>query len=706
MVAMRVFEEDGGYTTFGMVTALLLTLSMVFTCAQVYRVSSASAAIQDVADACALAAENQVAEFMIAVRVSDAVVLSLTLTALTATGLGVACLCTPVTASLSETLLDAGKKALEARNSFADKAKEALNAYQEALPFIAAVSASSVAKANEGGAAQPDYVCLALLLPGSGESLVIEDEDEVEEVQDEADAQAEDIKEAAQKAEDAAKKANAAKLNAFNHDCGLNPGYCLYERAATLAGMGSRSNPLYSNVDNWSFSVALERSKSYYAARLEGESPDSYSVEDQARSALRRNFYQYAVEKMQEGFVYETEDEFQAYFPTLPRNTAQMRETWLYTESAYPVTVNESGSSTMHAWDGCPSASGIAYWGSIADMESGDFSTCPDCGFTASSMGQVAQASTSISNGYEYHYVIIAAEAENYQKAKEEMKPAADEVKEKSSSLFEEILKRLREAADKRIKATPPGNYGAIALVVDQSEVPASAGFETSFVDGQTTLGTRAAVAGATLLADDSDETRTVISSLLDDVRDQGGILTGGLGVVLDCWSGLLSVYTQGQEAMTNAIEGAIGVIPFASESGLGTWASKQFNNAMKGLGLQPAKLDSLRPVLVNTGYVAGECDEALSVGFLAAKQGALATGEEGGVFAAFLGYVRYAVLGKLNDKFEIATIKLLGDSGPEIKLTVTLPTAVQDAAGSFIESAIVWLREVTVGDPAVDQWQ
>ncbi len=48
--------------------------------------SSASADIQNVADAAALAAENEVAEFMIAVRVCDAVVLSLSLTGLASYG--------------------------------------------------------------------------------------------------------------------------------------------------------------------------------------------------------------------------------------------------------------------------------------------------------------------------------------------------------------------------------------------------------------------------------------------------------------------------------------------------------------------------------------------------------------------------------------------------------------------------------------------
>ena len=87
-----LFRDEAGFTTAGVACALLVTLALVFTSAQVYRVSSASADVQNVADAAALAAENEVAEFMIAVRVCDAVVLSLSLTGAATAGLGVAAL--------------------------------------------------------------------------------------------------------------------------------------------------------------------------------------------------------------------------------------------------------------------------------------------------------------------------------------------------------------------------------------------------------------------------------------------------------------------------------------------------------------------------------------------------------------------------------------------------------------------------------------
>lgn len=120
--------DDGGFSTLGMAVALLVTLSLVFSAAQVYRVSSASADIQEVADACVLAAEGEVAEFMIAVRVCDAVVLSLSLTSAAMFGLGVVALCAPPAAELGIELVNLGTKVLQARNTFAERAASGLNA--------------------------------------------------------------------------------------------------------------------------------------------------------------------------------------------------------------------------------------------------------------------------------------------------------------------------------------------------------------------------------------------------------------------------------------------------------------------------------------------------------------------------------------------------------------------------------------------------
>ena len=136
-----LFRDEEGFTSVGVVLALLITLSLVFSAGQVYRLNAAASKVQNVADAAALAAQNVVAEFMIVVKVCDAAVLSLSLTSLAATGLGVAALCTPVTAPASEALLSAGRSVARARDSFAEKAASGLNRLQRALPFLSAANA-------------------------------------------------------------------------------------------------------------------------------------------------------------------------------------------------------------------------------------------------------------------------------------------------------------------------------------------------------------------------------------------------------------------------------------------------------------------------------------------------------------------------------------------------------------------------------------
>ena len=106
--AFSLHDEDG-MTTVGMVVSLLLALSMIFSSAQVYRIQSVSSRVQSVADAGALAAGNVVAEFMVAVRVCDSVALSLSLTSLTSTGLGVVACCVPGGQGVGAKLLEAAR---------------------------------------------------------------------------------------------------------------------------------------------------------------------------------------------------------------------------------------------------------------------------------------------------------------------------------------------------------------------------------------------------------------------------------------------------------------------------------------------------------------------------------------------------------------------------------------------------------------------
>ena len=83
------YKDDGGFSTVGMVLALLISVSLVLGATQVYRIRSESATVQNVADMCALAAEKQVASFYLVAQLCDCVVLSMSLLGLSSIGLGV-----------------------------------------------------------------------------------------------------------------------------------------------------------------------------------------------------------------------------------------------------------------------------------------------------------------------------------------------------------------------------------------------------------------------------------------------------------------------------------------------------------------------------------------------------------------------------------------------------------------------------------------
>lgn len=699
----RFLYADEGFSTVGMIFALLLTLSLIFTAGRVYQLESASAHIQSVADVAALAAENEVAEFYIVVRLCDAVVLTMTLTGVSAMGLGVAALCTPATASLGSNLIKLSSDIIDARNSFAETAAAGLNKLQAALPFLCAAQAASIAHENSGDVHGANYFGFAVALPGKGEPIEVgisaAADDLLGNVQDNEDA----LREAAEKAEEAAREAKVEKERAFMADCGNNPAYCMYERADHLAGLSAGENPLYRTVDSWSFSVALKRAQSYYAARLASEAPEGTSIDEQARSALRTRFYHYAVSELARGYVHESEDAFDALFPLLPKNTAEMRQTDLYTEVAYPMTTDEAGMAMLHAWAGCPGASAAhaAGFGSISQMEAGAFSRCTVCEFSAASLGKVAAASTSIENGFEYHYHIVAEAAQAYQKARETGRPYVEEAKQIAEGLMGAIGETLRDAGSYRIKAVPPGHFGAVAFVADTSRLPIADLFPSAFVQGDSSLGTRVAISAATLASDDPDEGKTVITSLLDSIgSESGGEALGPLGIVLQLWSSLLSFYSQGADSLVQGIDDALSSMPLASESGLGVWASRALSQVIASLGLEPASLDSLKPVLVNTAHVLAADSGRFGAALLSAKEKGVSLGDAAGadVFSTALSVLESSALDAIADLeggIELAIIQPFGSAGPSVPLVITLPPSAVSAAGQAVHDSVARMKEV-----------
>ena len=692
----RFFRDEDGFTTLSTTISLLLSLCLIFTMTKVYRINEASAEIQDVADAASLAAQTEVAEFMVVAETCDAVVLSLSLASAVSTGIGVVCLCVPGAVGFSANFMKLARSFAQARNEFLHASQTGLQAYQRALPFISAARAALVASSNNASRSTA-YKAIALSFPFQGKDIEIADSSEADqEFFDKVDQEESQVQQKAGEAEAASQEALEAKRRGFEADCGDDP--CMRERAFSLAHLAGAANPSYSSVDTWSFSVALDRARAYYRARLSNERPASSDVVEQARSVVRAQYYAFACEEMGKGYVYETESSFEAYFPTMPRNMQQMRETSLYTQRVYPVTT-EDDSQTMHGWTGCPNAAGYTRMGSVQELEAGDFRECALCCFAPASLGNVAAATSSTQWGFEYHYLKVAEAAKDYQKAKAEAEPLIEQVQQSAQELFDDCMEYAKSAQIGRIKVSPPGKCGAIAVVFDCRDLAIEG---NAFSGGTKALGARVAVSGAALLADSSVAGSTVITSLLDGLSDQAKEALGPASFALRCWSGVLEAYGSGQNALVSALEDTLNGLPLIGASGLGTWAAKAFRETMERLGLQPANTQALKPVLVNTGSVAAASDSSLANGYEQIKSKVTEGASAADGLLAWSSEVliqNNQGVPLIGSSLEIAEFSPFGESGPCFTLSIPLPVRVQESIdevlatfASGVEGAWEWL--------------
>lgn len=697
----RVIRDEEGFTTAGMAIALLVTLSLLFSAAQVYRINAAAAGVQDVADAAALAAESQVAEFMVAVRVVDGAVLSLSLLGGASYGLGVVGLCVPSAADLGAQLVSAAQKILKARDRFAERAAASLNEVQRALPFMAAASAAAVAAAN-GTSREGGYHAVALLLPAAGKAITVGSNDAEDDLEEAVAQEKDALTEAAARAEEAARKASEAKRRAFLRDCGDNPNYCMYERASHLAGLDGSDNPLFQSEDAWSFPVARDRALAYYRTRLLTEQPEGDTSEDKARSALRKQFYAYAVARLREADIRETPTSLQGAFPRFPRNLEQLRGTSLYTDARYPVEV-EGELPVMHAWEGCAGLGLTDHFDSVKALEEGEFLICEHCRFTPASLGSVASASTAIDNGFEYHYDAVARAASEYQEALREGAPLSAEVKREAQGLLDKVVAALQGVSSMRIDAVPPGAMGCIALVVASDGSPS---FSSPFVGKDASLGTRAAISAATLVEDRS-EGASVIGNLLDGFDIGAGSVTGAGRLVLKCWSALLKAYGEGQQALIGGVEAVLDGLPLVGATGLGGWAAGALREAVEAVGLEPASIQPLKPVLAQTAAVARADGGEYAVRFLSVREQALSSAlASSHPLEELVDRIERDAYDRLSSlEIEIACIELPFGVGT-IPVTIALPPSVTAGAQGLVERAGDVLRGAVGALGWDDSWE
>lgn len=702
-----LWRDEHGMTSAGMAVSLLVCLALVFSSAQVFKVSSASSEVQEVADAAALAAENEVAEFMIAVNVCDAAVLSMTLLGATVIGAGIVTACIPPLFSVSESLMSFGSKIVEARDRFSEAACQGLDTLQRALPFLAAVSAQSIAAANDKGALDSTYVALGVLVPSTGKPIGAPVNDGLAELNDEAQANVGDIRDAAQRAEEAAAKAQKAKEDAFMADCGNAPERCQYERADHLSAIRDYENPLYESVDAWSFGVAQDRAITYYRTRMKETEPAG-TVADKASFHLRKRFYEYAYGELCSARDRAGGLEEPRYFPKLFRTTKEFRGTKLYSESVYAITSSpDVNKGIMHAYPGCPSVHAIIGYGSIQQLDEGVYEGCATCAFDVESMGNVASATTNVSSGFEHHYEKIRVAAEEYREAKAELDALKDEVEAEADPLMALLEQLLSGVGGQRIKADPPGSAGCIVLARSTASVAADSGFESSFVSTSATVGGSAAVSAATLIEDSSHDGSSVITSLLDGFGQDGGATVGAARIALDMWSGLLRAYEDGQAALTGAVEGGLSSIPNDTLSGLGQWMSSKLTDVVSAAGLEPANLKAEKAVLINSGYIAGADTGGFSATFSKVKGSVLAISNPSpDILTGIAESVSRETIEAIDDAtFTIAEIEFpVGDI--VIPITITLPQSLREGAENVVESAIDAFGEAVSSITGARSWQ
>ena len=594
-------RTEGGFTTPAAAVALLVVCALVFVCTRGITIDSRSGQIQYVADAGALAADNVVAEFVTAGQVVDAAALSLSLLGLTVYAVSAVAAFIPGAQGAATEIAGLGSKVLKARDTFVDSAVRGLNAAQKALPAICAIRAAQVVQANANASGIP-YAGIAITSPMQGIDISIPDDTKVKEAAGEIESREPEIQEASTRQKEAQDREDTAKERAWRADCGVE-GMSMYERAGKLSSISAASNPYFSSPDRWSFSVALSRAQTYYRARYNAE-PGAYasgSPESIAESVARKQFYAYARDEVSRGYIETSASGTEIpHLVQLARNTAQIRETSLYTNAIYPVSGN-GDARYLHAYSGCPqytagTASGSA---AVCDIDSGSVQRCPVCKFSASTLGRVPSASTSIDNGFEYYYLAVVEASRDYAQAVndgEQAKQALSEAKSSIGSLLSEALESL---AGTRYDPQPPGRYGCICVVV----APTSQVADVPFVDDDAHIPARIAISGATLAPDEACDQGNVISSVAEGLVPQESIASGPAKLVFGAWGNMLAAYSNGTEGLKEGFRKTLGAIPVVGTT-LSDSAVTAFEGALVSAGLEPADLDTYKPVLVNTSYI------------------------------------------------------------------------------------------------------
>lgn len=601
-----LFIEDGAYTTLSSAVVILVVLTLLFSSAAAIWSMSRAGDTQAAADSGALAGANVVASYHTAATVVDASILSLGLAGFATIGTGLVAILIPGAELAAGDMVDTGIEIIKTRNKFAKSASKGLQIIEMALPYLVAARATQAVSAQDTEGAT--YTGTALAVPRTSESdFVALEGSEIS--TDVIKDTSKDLERAADELQKASEETAKAKERAWLADCGgsdpasVGSCSCMWERARSLAKLSDIENPHYASSVTWEPQVALDRAKAYYRLRLANEAPQGSSVETKAESAAREAFYTYASAEVNRAYITEDGDQTTSYIPLLPRNTDEVRATELYTDAAWPTSTND-GKTYLHYGTSCPNykkgtPGGLA---SVAAYDGQD--KCNRCHFGVSSLGAVAAPSTSIENGFEYHFDEFKGALEDYvecrNKELELMRQTEDEA-DRAGNAFDEAIKAL---SGERPRIAPPGRNGVVAFAV--SGAISSPDELSSSFNAAVRLGERGAISAAVLAPDDATAQNNVLSRFFSTLEERSGGVAGVLDGVMDVWGRLLVGYgdIQGSadELMGEMIDGLGG--GSGALGSIASWLGDTVSASVAALGLEPCDLRLRKPVLTDTANV------------------------------------------------------------------------------------------------------
>lgn len=593
-------DDEGGYTTVAMAVALLASFSLVFAAASAQWVASRSAEVQEVADAAASAGANAVAAYSTVAQTIDACVLSMGLTGMVVCGAGFVASCVPALAPAGAQLVASGQSILDARRSFSRSAGEGLQRLEGLLPAIVVANSASCVLANGGGGIS--YAGCAVPFPQESRSDFSAIQADVDDAY--ADELAQDMRSLAEQERQAKQRADAARERGWRADCGNDPSYCLYQRAATLAGLTGTPNPYYGSIGDWNFGAPLSRAREYYAARSAACAVEGSDGEQLTDAACRAAFYEFALGRVWEGSYSEAADgSVSIDLPSLPRNAAQARETSLYTDARWPCTAEGDG-RVLHSSLACPGAQGPeAGSASLAELEAGAAAPCAECGMDIGEMGRVAAASTSIENGFEHWWQEVVEASRDYQEARNAEVAAKKRLKEKAgegADMFKRAIEALTVA---RPKLCPPGAYGCVGIAVRGAGTAVPGELTAAFLSSAE-LPAGAAVSAAVLAPDPSTAENNVLASFFDGLSASGSLAGGVADGVMTLWGKLLVGYGSAYGSVAETAGGFLDGLDGVLGGSVGSWLKGELGKIMQASGLAPVDMRLRKPVLVNTADV------------------------------------------------------------------------------------------------------